>query len=635
MRTAAGVVAVVVVVACGKGTGPTTQRTPALPEAPPPRPEPSTTEAADALWALAPADSTAGVIVTGRGLVLLDRARAAILAAVHGTPDAEVGARLDEAAIELLGTADAPARAGIALDRGLAAFDTPRGWVVVLPVVDRARYVAATGGTRAGALDRVRGRTCGPVGDRYACGPDAAAPPALGGGHLGRAAGVDGRRGELELVYPVPPQEFIVPSGPASVVATIVRGELVTHARLPGAIQPPLDRWIGLPRATIDLDHVAGFVIVPTGGIPFVPRPLVKGVTFADLVGSFAGPLVATAPAGTSYLEVRARLRDPAPFQRLIAACAELSRASIPAVARPGACRIGPVPGLDLTGDIWVEGSELRAAADKGATPTGAAIPPTATGRELAGYTAAFWGRGSGFRFAGMVPGLAPGFPLVSELGLGIRFDADGLRALIAIRTIHANSPAATAELEAGIPSGADGAKLAADVARRHPSDPVATDAAAGPLGLSLPVQSFGIIAAIAIPAYLAYLKGERRPEPERALDRLGKNATAYRIARGKFPVGKAGPTPKRSCCENKRTLMCRGADPAWARDRVWSALEFAMEEDHRFRYSYQSDGKTFSATAVADLDCDGAGVTRFTLTGKIGADGTPVVELTRAPGAD
>jgi hypothetical protein len=53
----------------------------------------------------------------------------------------------------------------------------------------------------------------------------------------------------------------------------------------------------------------------------------------------------------------------------------------------------------------------------------------------------------------------------------------------------------------------------------------------------------------------------------------------------------------------------------------VWQALDFALDEPHLYRYSYESDGKAFTAKAVADLDCDGVEVA-YVLTGKLDADG-------------
>src|SRR6266478_1926075 len=63
-----------------------------------------------------------------------------------------------------------------------------------------------------------------------------------------------------------------------------------------------------------------------------------------------------------------------------------------------------------------------------------------------------------------------------------------------------------------------------------------------------------------------------------------------------------------------------------WTSDPVWTALEFQIDEPNLFHYSYESDGKTFKATAVGDLDCDGKPST-YTLDGK-SENGNPSVTL-------
>jgi hypothetical protein len=73
-----------------------------------------------------------------------------------------------------------------------------------------------------------------------------------------------------------------------------------------------------------------------------------------------------------------------------------------------------------------------------------------------------------------------------------------------------------------------------------------------------------------------------------------------------------------------------------WVQNPVWHALDFEIDEPSLFRYSYESDGKTFTAKAVGDLDCDGIEIT-YELNGKIDpATRNPVITLTEPPvGAD
>lgn len=125
------------------------------------------------------------------------------------------------------------------------------------------------------------------------------------------------------------------------------------------------------------------------------------------------------------------------------------------------------------------------------------------------------------------------------------------------------------------------------------------------------------------------YLSKSKQIEAKLQLNRLGKRIkVAYDIDE-KFPAGKAGPTPADACC-NGPDHKCAVTD-AWAKDPIWSKLEFQVDEPHLFRYSYESDGKTATAKAIGDLDCDGIAIT-YTLSATVGADGLPSVMITEPP---
>jgi hypothetical protein len=63
----------------------------------------------------------------------------------------------------------------------------------------------------------------------------------------------------------------------------------------------------------------------------------------------------------------------------------------------------------------------------------------------------------------------------------------------------------------------------------------------------------------------------------------------------------------------------------------VWTELDFEIGEETHYRYTYESDGFTFTATAIGDLDCDGK-VAIWTLAGSV-VDGNPTVTLTAPQG--
>ena len=125
------------------------------------------------------------------------------------------------------------------------------------------------------------------------------------------------------------------------------------------------------------------------------------------------------------------------------------------------------------------------------------------------------------------------------------------------------------------------------------------------------------------IRGYEDHLARSKELEAKVQLNKLGKNAKVAFITTNEFPKGKVGPTPPAPCC-NEQIKQCIPNESMWA-DPVWQALEFNVDGAFNFQYSYESDGKTFTATAVGDIGCKGTPVTH-TITGKIGADGQPEV---------
>ncbi|CAN5907008.1 hypothetical protein BH11MYX3_BH11MYX3_41870 [soil metagenome] len=67
-------------------------------------------------------------------------------------------------------------------------------------------------------------------------------------------------------------------------------------------------------------------------------------------------------------------------------------------------------------------------------------------------------------------------------------------------------------------------------------------------------------------------------------------------------------------------------------RDPTWAALHFQIDDPNRFRYSYESDGKTANASAIGDLDCDGVMITYKLL---VTTEGTQIKSTLIEPAAD
>jgi hypothetical protein len=125
------------------------------------------------------------------------------------------------------------------------------------------------------------------------------------------------------------------------------------------------------------------------------------------------------------------------------------------------------------------------------------------------------------------------------------------------------------------------------------------------------------------IKGYDEYLKRSKETEAKVQLSKLGKNAKLAYVTNAEFPKGKVGPTPASPCCA-EQIKQCLPTDTMWS-DPVWQALEFGLDGPFGFQYAYESDGKTFTATATGDVTCQGTPTT-LTITGKVNAQGEPEI---------
>jgi hypothetical protein len=360
---------------------------------------PAVAAEADALWKLAPKNATVGAVITGAALVQVDRALAFANGLASKLPGGgEAVEALQEMRAAILGTATSYADAGIALDKGMALFATriakdPEGLIVVLPVGDREKFLATHGGTKEGDLDRIKKAVCKPVGDAYACAKDAA-DLVLGGGDLGSQAGVDGVRGDAELIFPLPPlppRAPLEPTGPLKIAFGIKRGEIIARASLPAKLLGPLALMTKAKRADLDVDKASGFLILPVDlmkdAVPLNDAPQMA----KDFFKSISGALTAVIPAGVSDVDIRMPLSDVGPTKMFLDNCNAIARPEVPIVKNPdGSCTVGPptvqLPAAQhLTGTVWLDGNTLRAARTKGgvgkAVDAASARPSTAPAR--------------------------------------------------------------------------------------------------------------------------------------------------------------------------------------------------------------------------------------------------------------
>ena len=132
---------------------------------------------------------------------------------------------------------------------------------------------------------------------------------------------------------------------------------------------------------------------------------------------------------------------------------------------------------------------------------------------------------------------------------------------------------------------------------------------------LMIVVAIIGILAAVAVPAFVIYLKRSRVTEAAPNIKKIFDGAKGY-FEKGAvvdragvtqahtFPAP-VGITPTAGCCTQAGS-RCHTDD--WS-DLTWQAVGFEISDPHFFRYRFDSTGtgtsSKFTVGAHANLDCD------------------------------
>ena len=611
---------------------------------------PTSTVEIDALWALAPQGATIAIVASPRAVAMAERAWGDIRTLLATAPELmPVNMMLGNELQQMFGKPDvALADLGLTPTKGGAFFVTPGGGgIAIIPVGDRDKFVAAAHGTKGTDSDSIGKATCKTISGTYICASAEDVFAKIGKGTLKASLDTAGTRGDIEVVANVP---LLGTPTPIAGVVQLARGTVTARAVVSGLPTAITSRYSGAqikPRAPADT--TAGFGVINLApllaGMPAVP--LVGGVSLADLARSLDGPVTLHISPASSEIDLRIPVKDVGPASALIAHCAEIPPlAAAGATFEGGACHV-TVPSIGYALDIFVDGKEIRVG-KKGGTAAGVAVPMTALGTELAATESAFafWGRGTLYGQAlGQMPKLPSipaevlmgirGLSLLNELGGSVRIDGDKIKIAVALRTLWSNPDDVVAQLAKVSPetflagTAGDAAKSIAEGAA---SSPFAADYKAGTSGLMAPMAVVGMLAAVAIPAFMDYMKKGKTTEASLMLLRMAKSAKAEYAANGAFPVGDAPLTPATPCCQGTNGT-CDPAGAAWGKE-LWTKLDFQIDEPTRFQYRAHSDGKTLDAEAIGDLDCDGVSITyKMHATGDAGI---PVVTFEEPPpGAD
>ena len=152
---------------------------------------------------------------------------------------------------------------------------------------------------------------------------------------------------------------------------------------------------------------------------------------------------------------------------------------------------------------------------------------------------------------------------------------------------------------------------------------------------LMIVVAIIGILSAVAIPAFMKYIRRSKTVEATMNIRKLFDASVAYyesehaassgAIVAKMFPDS-IGWSPAQGSCGTSVGMKCNPAAQAsqW-RNATWVALNFSVDDPFYYSYQYDSGGSdatsTFAAWASGDLNKDGT-YSYFSRYGSITAEG-------------
>ena len=151
---------------------------------------------------------------------------------------------------------------------------------------------------------------------------------------------------------------------------------------------------------------------------------------------------------------------------------------------------------------------------------------------------------------------------------------------------------------------------------------------------LMIVVAIIGILAAVAIPAFMDYMKKSKKTEASLQLNKIAKNSKVYYNTNAQYSQTAGAALPSTwaagSVCQITTVESAK-----FAADTGWAALDFQIDEPNRFQYEYKATTLS-DATAVArgDLDCDKTPIT-YTLTLSAPSGNTSAIISEPAPNSD
>lgn len=613
---------------------------------------------AGAMWRHAPAGTHAGIVVAPGAGADIHRALIAVANSLRKSPAAYKP--LEPLLTELardgfdLTAVDGFAAIGIDPSKGAGLFMAGDGVYAILPVSNRATFREAIGAKEQGGVDSIyRGVHCTTAKDLYRCAPSAEKLAAWRPANQPVDAGwPDELRGSIEVLVRgelLDAELFTAAFESATALRAAVRferGGILARFSVEGRPAPslsigktplaaavmkrkPAALMVGYGRALVDVikDKNAGKLDVSIpGGIS--PRALLEAVT---------GEVVAYAPAGApsrGYVEIG--INDSEPFKKLASLCGTMppiSNVSFKQTSDGCEVTLHP-PQVPEPIKISIQIDDTSIVAGLGDWSAGragkvAVLPDYLTGPD---WLVAMWLRGSpliGLDQISLIPpqtlqrvlAASPeaslgvwAFLHLSELGAGLRTDATGIHGFFRLSTTWRNGPEVVAALEPLFAKLTGGDLSALDevkgLAATHGGSPLSTDLELGEGGGVVGAAMIGLLAAVAVPAFMKYIKKSKTTEARQYVKRIYDGARAHYLDApansASFPKTSTPITPPLgTCCAQGG--KCAPDPELWAHE-TWRQLRFSIGDPHYYSYQYEvaPDGQSFTARAHGDLDCDG-----------------------------
>jgi hypothetical protein len=481
-------------------------------------------ESSDALWALTPSGARGGIVLSGKGVAMIERGYAAVHAMIDTVPDlAAVKVQLTEA-LGPFGTNLTLADFGFTKAKGAALFMMKDGMVAILPIADRDKFLAKVNGVK-GDVDKVDTTTCKILREHYVCASEPSLLETIGTGSLQQHLVA---RGEIEIVGAELP--FGTPPMTVAAAVQLSRGAAVLRATVTHMPPQVAGKLAQTATPKVDAAKTSGFALIDLRAwLPGSDEKLVGEATVAKALASLDGLLSVTTPAGHTVLNVEQPLNAVEPLATIVANCAELPGAeAINATSTGGVCRF-KAPSWDVELDMWLDGKTLRIGKQQPVTAA-SNVPITPIAAELAKgpWSLLFWGRGTmlagppleGVEAVDVPPESAMVIrmmALVTELGLGARQQGDKVEVVATVRTIFSNPDDVVTKLAAITAKDIAATRaraLAEPIARSAPSSPFAQDFAAGHAGLLVPTAVSGQLVSMVVSALMLMRQQELPAAP-------------------------------------------------------------------------------------------------------------------------